>query len=72
MEKFSEDQKKFIIRQFESNSSPAIVRRHFLKNYKIFGKAKKQFQLVEFTGVNQDFEKKGTNFRRNKSENQQK
>ena len=69
MAKFTEDQKKFIIRQFGSTSSPAIVRRQFLKNYKIVGRAKDKFQSVKFTRVNQDFEKKGTIFRKNKSEN---
>ena len=38
-------------------------------NYKIVGRAKRQFKLVEFTGVNQDSEKKGTFFRKTKSEN---
>ena len=69
MAKFTKDQRKFINIQFGSTSSPAVVIRQILKNYKIVGRAKKQFQLVQFTKVNQEFEKKGTIFRKNKSEN---
>ena len=68
MAKFTEDQKKFIIRTFWTTSSHAIVRRQFLKKYKIKGRAAKQFRLHYFTRINQGFEKTGTIFRKKKSE----
>ena len=69
MPKYTKEQEKFKIRQFGSISCPLIVRRQILKSYKIAGRTKTQFQLVEITRVNQNFEKDGTIFRENKSEN---
>ena len=67
MAKFTDDQKKFIIKIFGTTSSPAIVRRQFLKKYKIKGRVAKQFRLHYFTRTNQCFQKNGTFFRKKKS-----
>ena len=66
MAKFTDDQKKFIIRTFGTTSLPAIDQRQFLKKYKIKGRAAKQFRLHYFTRINLGFEKNDTIFRKKK------
>ena len=68
MAKFSDEQKQFIIRAFETTSSPAQIRRLFLQEYKIFGRTREQFKQFGFTRINQNFEKKITIHRKKKSE----
>ena len=59
MAKFTDDQKKFIIRQFGATSSLAIVRREFIRKSKMVLRAKNHFRLTGFTRVNQDFDQNG-------------
>ena len=68
MAKFSDEQKKFIIRAFGTTSSLATIRRLFLQEYKIFGRAREQFKLFDFTRIKQNIKENGTIFRKKKSE----
>ena len=70
MAKFTDRRsEEFIIRQFGATSSPAIVRREFIRTYKIVGRAKNQLRLTDFTRVNKDFDQNGSIFRKKKLEN---
>ena len=70
MAKFSDEQKNFMIRAFGTTSSPAKIRRLFLQEYNISGRAREQtVQIVWFYKIkSQNFEKNGTIFRKKKSE----
>lgn len=61
MAKFTEEQKKFIIRSFARNSCPAHVRREFFREFKIQGGRKKShYPGKDFVRVNEHFEKTGS------------
>ena len=61
MAKFTEEQKKFIIRSFARNSCPAHVRREFFREFKIQGGRKKShYPGKDFVRVNGHFEKTGS------------
>ena len=66
MAKFSDGQKKFIIRAFGTTSSPAKIRRLFLQEYKISGRV--TVHIVWFYKNKSKFRETGTIFRKKKSE----
>lgn len=57
---FSEDEKKWIVREFARTTSPAAVRRSFLAHFKIKGRATVKYKLFMFTRVRNHFEDFGS------------
>ena len=61
MTKFTEEEKKFIVRSFARNSCPAHVRREFFREFKIqSGRKRSHNSGKDFVRVNDHFEKNGS------------
>ena len=60
MTKFTEEQKKFIVKAFGKSPSTSIVRREFIRQCKITGRQASKLFPHHFSRVNASFEKNGT------------
>ena len=56
MVKFSEEQKRYIVKALGRNISPAAVRREFLQQYHITGRVASKYPTYIFIRVNSSFE----------------
>ena len=70
MAKFTEEQKKFIVKAFEKSPSSSIVRREFNRHYKISGRQASKLCLLHFFMVNANFDKNGTIHRKDRTTTQ--
>ena len=66
MDKFTLEQKRYIVKAFGRNTSPAAVRREFLLHYHITGRAASKYPTNIFTRVNISFEQNNSVFRKKK------
>ena len=69
MVKFSEEQKRYIVKAFERNTSPAAVRREFLLHYHVTGRAASKYPINIFTRVNSSFEQNDSVLRKKRGLN---